>query len=565
MSTSIDDPCDEDLVRVVVLAADRRLDLVLPSQLPMNALLPDLLDLLPTSDTGPHASTPARITTHQLSRPGGPPFSGGRSLHQHGVLDGDLLCWSATDEARPPGPPVWWWDVIAATGGSPPRRLDIRRLTWAVVAAILMSCGGPALTVGFAWRTGSATGVVAGLMCAGLLMFVCAARRRPGRPVAAVFATAGVAATSAAISAATESLPAADRLLPTAAGLLVGSLVALLVTRCAIALWTFGMVVGAALVISVLGGTVLVGHLRTAAGGAAGVHGARTAGGWPGVDFGIVASVGVAICCLLLTLLPAMAAGIARLRPARSPGLSPARRAAQGWTARDDSAGPPDHQRHQDELAARTRLALQVLIGLNAGTSTIIAGAAVVLIHRGGGWSPLLAGAGCGVLLLRAAVQSHAAQVAALALPAAAALLIGICRVVVEPAGPAATVATESLAIALAVVVVATVIALSGRRSHPEHPPTSGSTAPGSRSPNGAMPDSPMPDSPMPDPPMPDTPGPDTPWPASAGSPFAESTSSRRVVGVEARWTSAADAVLLAAVGPLAVLAAGALTVLQWR
>lgn len=83
---------EPDLVRISILGADTQLDVALPAQAPIVALLPDLLALLrlppPPSDDPDRIGELPRWT---LGRVGGPPLPAEISLTEAGVLDGELL------------------------------------------------------------------------------------------------------------------------------------------------------------------------------------------------------------------------------------------------------------------------------------------------------------------------------------------------------------------------------------------------------------------------------------------------------------------------------------------
>lgn len=83
---------EPDLIRVSVLGADTQLDVALPAQAPIVALLPDLLALLRLP--APPADDPDRIgelPRWTLGRVGEAPLPAEVSLAQAGVFDGELL------------------------------------------------------------------------------------------------------------------------------------------------------------------------------------------------------------------------------------------------------------------------------------------------------------------------------------------------------------------------------------------------------------------------------------------------------------------------------------------
>ena len=85
------------LSRVTIVAPRRRIDLAVPSDVPLSELLPTLLrhageDL---ADDG------ARHGGWSLNRLGGPPLDGGRTAGQLGVRDGELLYFRPRDSTAP--------------------------------------------------------------------------------------------------------------------------------------------------------------------------------------------------------------------------------------------------------------------------------------------------------------------------------------------------------------------------------------------------------------------------------------------------------------------------------
>jgi len=141
---------EPELVRVSILGRRRQLDVALPGQLPIAALIPEVLaELRPAEPVAeqPHGWTLARI--------GGPPLPPEATLEAAGVLDGELLCVQA---ALPTAPGAIVDDVVdglaEATAANPEWSARTARavgygltLLGGLVAAVAGAMTGPSATV----------------------------------------------------------------------------------------------------------------------------------------------------------------------------------------------------------------------------------------------------------------------------------------------------------------------------------------------------------------------------------------------------------------------------------
>ncbi len=211
-----DSPDLRALVRVTVASGTRRVDLVLPSELPVDELLPELARAVGLLDRGRASVGYALVTTD------GRVLSGAPGLHTQGVVDGALLTVAALDDLPLPTArdalveavievaesAVAPWDVTAARGAA------------RGAAGLLLVVGAIALLVeGGRWAAVLA-GAVAGALVAGA-MALSHARSAREPATAMLFGGAAYAAVSG-----TLAWPGDGRLGPAPVGVGLGILAA---------------------------------------------------------------------------------------------------------------------------------------------------------------------------------------------------------------------------------------------------------------------------------------------------------------------------------------------------
>ena len=367
--------------RLTVLAPRQRVDVALPSDVPVAELVPMVLELV---------GEPGRAVAPRpwrLSGIVGGPLPAAATLGELGVLDGELL---RLGPALPvPAAPVFDDPVDAvaagAAGGGRGHRFEVAAaLTLAVATAVLLGAAGP----------GS---VPAALLAGGAAVVAVAAAGRLVQGEAGFargVGLAGVVLAAAAGWAAVPGPPGPVPLLAAAVGAGIAAAAAQLLLRVvAPALVAAGVIaiVGAAAVIGVqLGGTP------------------------------VAAATGVAALAVVAApLLPRAAIRLAGLPPPVVP-------ADEAELTGDEPPLPPA------ELAERADLARGYLAGL-VGAAAVLSGAGAVVAAAAGGWAgPTFAGVTAAVLLLRARSYADAA-------PARTALAVGLATAV----GLAATVAGQ--------------------------------------------------------------------------------------------------------------------------
>lgn len=122
----------DSMTRVTLIGSNRHVDLVMPSQEPVGALLPQILDLL---DDQPKSDVAAKV----LLAPGGHEIDDGDSLAAAGVTDGTILRLHSSADA-PPAPVVYdVTDTVVAESGHVAGRWSVR---WRDIAAGIFAAAG---------------------------------------------------------------------------------------------------------------------------------------------------------------------------------------------------------------------------------------------------------------------------------------------------------------------------------------------------------------------------------------------------------------------------------------
>ena len=213
---------ESDVRRVAVQIDTGRLDLALPADTPIAAMLPAIVDIAAMASS---AAPPLVPANWQLSRIGGRPLSSRNSLRANGVNDGDLLMLTRV-ESRVGTPPV---DdsgaAICTTLDRAPRWTPLSTRVAAVVVSLC--CGG--LTVYALLRgTGKEAALTAGAV--GVTAFigavVCARVYRVTVPACALAGLAVMCATTAGYLAVPGD-PTAPKLMLAASSCATGSILAI--------------------------------------------------------------------------------------------------------------------------------------------------------------------------------------------------------------------------------------------------------------------------------------------------------------------------------------------------
>ena len=362
--------------RVVVLTPGARVDVALPSDVPVAELVAMLHERLAGTRNGLPGPSAGRPRVWRLTGMSGVELPMDATLAGLGVLDGDLL--RLAPRFAPPHPPIFDDPVDAVAH---PEQLGLDR---------------PAEWDSAAWRRFACwVAAVAVLGAAASL----AASRGPSpvpSPAAALAGSAAAAAIAAAVWADRREL----RIAP---GIGAGSL-----PLAAAAAWAglpgvpdLGHLLGACVA---TGGVaaVLLGTLRAAVGPLVGTISAAALGG-----LGLLAAlvvpvpagtgvggIGAATAALALALLSAVPRAAARLAGLPTP-VVPGNAAELAAAERQRGGELPD------ELAARCWLARRYLAGLTGGAATVAAVGAVLAGSAGGVAGLLFAAVTVVVLLLR--------------------------------------------------------------------------------------------------------------------------------------------------------------------
>jgi type VII secretion integral membrane protein EccD len=164
-----------DYTRVTVVTDRRNVELLLPSQAPVDGLIPEVIGLLQL----PASEHPSRAV---LTPVGGPTLDGAASLEDARIPDGAVLSLERAEDAVP-SPLIYdVTDHVASRFGHVPGSWDARGR--ALVTGICLVVLGVA---GYAWLTSSVAGTPALLIAAGtalVLMGVAAAASPQAVPVA---------------------------------------------------------------------------------------------------------------------------------------------------------------------------------------------------------------------------------------------------------------------------------------------------------------------------------------------------------------------------------------------
>jgi ESX secretion system protein EccD len=256
---------DPGLRRVSIYADSAVVDMALPSQIPVAALMPRIVDLVEGRATGSPDDLTAR--RYQLSRPGTPGLDRSMTLAQSGIRDGDVL---VLNHGRAPVPAPRYHDpaeaVTATLDARTPTRPTARqaaRLSGALAAGWFTVIGGLAPIrnsfVSNTARDGVATAGIAGLAGLVALTFATYAHRTFQDSTAGL--TLGLIATAfAAVGGflAVPGAPAAPHVLLAAMAAAVTSTLAMRVSGCGAvafaAIACFSMAIAVAAVISVATG-----------------------------------------------------------------------------------------------------------------------------------------------------------------------------------------------------------------------------------------------------------------------------------------------------------------------
>ena len=347
------------LCRVTVAAPTSRVDLALPSDLPIAAMLANLVELA-------GVATPDGGTSHGgwcLSRPAGTELNPARTLDALGVLDGDIL--HLRPRSLDPPPPVFddVIDAVAATA-----RADIhgwrpdhaRWFASAACVALATTAGAILLRLGQSDRAVAVGGIV-------VTVFV----------GVAVLLERGYGETTLGVAVAASAWPLAF-----AAGILAESGDAArtsLLLGCAF--WLAAVALGAVAV------------ARGAAVFAAGVVAATLIGGAALLAVFVAhpaSGIAAGTLCVAVALTPVLPRFAARLSRLPRPVLP----------SRSDDLALVDEQPDLALLQSHTKLGRELFLGMLAGGAVTAAGCCVVLAAAATPAALTLAGLGVLVLLL---------------------------------------------------------------------------------------------------------------------------------------------------------------------
>jgi type VII secretion integral membrane protein EccD len=340
------------LSRVTIVAPHRRVDLGLPSDVPLAQLLPAVLGLAGDG----LADDPEARYGWSLTRPAGTPLDIARSLDDLSVRDGELLFLRPRAEEVPE--PVFddAADAVADASRSLPGRWTPAGTRLFGVWLIALSLIGGAAVLAPAGQAfiGLAAAIV--LAMAGMMV----ARVNGDGPLGAALA------------------------LPATAYAFVGGLRVLTGDRITVAHVVLGSV--AALLVAVVGTLVVAGSARAFLGTDT-VAAALTAGGIIALGTGVTgaAAIVAGLAALALFLVPALAARLSQLpQPPTEVG-----------------AGEPADEEPLDgaRVYRRVAIAQEVVSGLFIGLAVVTVAAAIVLAVDGAG-AALAVAAVAGVLLL---------------------------------------------------------------------------------------------------------------------------------------------------------------------
>ena len=413
--------------RLTVLAPRHRVDVALPSDVPVAELLPMVLELVGEPERG--RST--RPQPWRLSGVAGGPLPAGATLAELGVLDGELLRLGPAAPA-PPAPvfddPV---DAVAA-GADVACARDHRFEAAAVVAAAvagagLLAAAGPG-SVPSALL--AAVAAVTAVAAAGRLAHREGADPALAHRVARSVALAGVALAAAAGWTAVPGAPGPVPLMTAAVAAGIAAAVAQLLLRV-----VAPALVGAGVVAVVIAAAVLAVRL--------------------GATPTVAATAAGALAAVAAPLLPRAAIRLAGLPRPVVP--------ADGSELSGDDASLP-----AAELAERGDLARGYLAGLSGAASAVAACGALAAASTGGWAGPTFAGVTMVVLLLRARGFADASP-ARTALAAAIVAGAGVAVAVAAPGSPGGLAAC--MVLLLGAAAGAAMLDAAARGTRPELSP----------------------------------------------------------------------------------------------
>jgi type VII secretion integral membrane protein EccD len=397
---------EQPFCRLTVLAPRRRVDVALPSDVPVAELVPMVLELVGE----PGTAAPPR--PWRLSGVVGGPLPAAATLGDLGVLDGELLRLGPATPA--PAAPVFDdpVDAVAAGAATRPRAHRFEAavvLAVAAAAAVLLGAGGP----------GSVPSAL--LAGAGAVVALGSAARLGGHgthPAPAIARGTALAGVGLAAAAGWAAVPGTPGPLPLLAAAVAAGIAA---TTAQLLLRTVAPTLVAAAVVAVVGVLAVVAVQL----------------GAPPVA---AASGAAALAVAAAPLLPRAAIRLAGLP-------RPVVVADEAELTADDPPLPPA------ELAERAELARNYLTGL-VGTAATIATAGALVAATGGGWAgPVFAGVTAVVLLLRSRGYADIAS-ARTTLAAAVVTGVGLAAVVAGPGSPPSLVACAVLLVGAGAAVV---------------------------------------------------------------------------------------------------------------
>ncbi|WP_305092341.1 type VII secretion integral membrane protein EccD [Prescottella sp. R16] len=424
-----------DLVRLTVLAPHTQIDLALPGSVPVELLVPGIADLVRKHsaandfDAAAERTEPSRWA---LSRLGTPPLSPALSLHEHGVLDGEVLVFDGVENASPPPlfDDVMYNVAVADTDHTHPWTPRTARIAGCASAGVAAVAGAFAL-LQVDGDVAAIVGAVAALLVAILFVVAGAVVGRVYRDSGAAVAL-GAAALPVAFAAGVLGVPG-DRGAP---HLLLGCVAA--GTAAVLALRASG-----------------VGHTVFTAAATASLFGAGAA------LAGVLTAqppraIGALLACAALLGLasaPRLSMLIAKLPlpPVPAPGAA--------IDPDEDTADGPDGSLPSFEsVEARAEQARRVLTGLVCAT-TLLTGAGVLAaaVPVGGviSWPAVaLAAAAAAVLMFRGRTYTAARQAVPLIAGGATVLVVlGVGTAIAVPAAALGVFAAAMLAVVAGLVL----------------------------------------------------------------------------------------------------------------
>ncbi|WP_241665877.1 type VII secretion integral membrane protein EccD [Prescottella subtropica] len=425
-----------DLVRLTVLAPHTQIDLALPGSVPVELLVPGIADLVRKHsdandfDAGQECTEPARWV---LSRLGTPPLSPALSLHEHGVLDGEVLVFGGLATAPPPPlfDDVMYNVAVADTDHTHPWTPRTARLTGCALAVVAAAAGALAL-LQVDGAAATIVGAVAALLVAVLLVVAGVVVGRVYRDSGAAV-TLGAAALPVAFAAGVLAVPG-DRGAP---HLLLGCVAA--GTAAVLALRASGVghtVFTAAATVSLFGAVAALGGTLTG-------QTPRTIGALLACAalLGLAASPRVAMLVAKLPLPPVPAPGTA---------IDP---------GEDVTDGPDSALPSFASVEARAERARRVLTGLVCATALLTGIGALTAAapsnDRGISWPAVaLAVASAAVLMFRGRTYTAAQQAVPLVAGGATILvLLGVGAAVTVPGAALGVFAVAAVAVVAGLVL----------------------------------------------------------------------------------------------------------------